>query len=1387
MKKESESKSSIHVEPIYQCWFTWASLLVLITCFNTAIQGQTPFLTYGHPVDITTDIPVFEETLDVSTQTTIVNDVLFNPDGTKMFVVGNNGIFQYSVAIPYDLSETTPDNVSILTTNIPAASGIMTGMTFGQDGNFLFLSFTGQRVVKLGLNSPYNLSSFTQQETMDVNEVITAESVAMSFDGKKLFVLDGFNNRIQTYNLTLPFNITTGVNASPITFSVANEESSPAGMFFFSAGTQMMVVGTNGDEVNQYSLGNVAYRISTGVTFDGSPFNINSTESSPRGIFISPQGTKMFVGGNNGIHSFKLSSSEVFTESSVNDGTIEGTMQISQEGTLFSSLPNSHYTIHNLPEGLAPSISVSGGHGKTAILSFIGQAISNGNSADISSLRFTYTDDAFTTLNASNVENAISANSGLGINFQGNPGLRYSAPVDIVANSPQFNGPPLSIDPEEEYAQGLVFSTDGTKLFIIGSKFLGQGTAEINQYTLTTPFDLTSGMSFDGNPFDISNFTISPTDLLFDPSGTRLFVLGEDEATIFQFRLSEPYDITTGVAYNGISVDIRVNDTQPTGMVFNNSGKALYIIGKEHNEIVRYSVPNNEYDLSNGLAVSQISSFVASEVSKPEGLVFDPTGTRLLIIDSSADDISQFSLTNGFSLLSSTYNGRFSISAQEGVPTGLTLNSNGTKLYVTGFVGDDINQYTLADTQVFKETPANDGSVEGEMKIRLANDQFSISGVLSPSSYSINNLPFGLSPSVFANAGTATLSLSGNVDFSAHNDDIADDISDLQFTFSDAVFVSGDASKMEGTTNASSGLGIDFDENIAVDQTITFSSLSPVTYGGDFALTATTSSGLTLSYTSSDLSVATVNGSSVTIIGTGTTSITASQAGDNQYNPATDVIQDLVVDKATLTAIADVKSKTYGDANPSFPVSYTGFVNGEVSSVLDILPSAGTSASSSSDVGTYDITVSGGTDDNYSYSYVSGTLTINRASLMVFADDQTKVFGDPLPEFTFSYGGFVNDDDENSIDILPTVAILATENSNVGIYDIDLVGGSDNNYTYVHVSGTLEILKANQVITISSIENVGVTTAAFPITASVDSGLELDYEVSGPATLSGTTIILDGTVGTVTVTVSQAGTENFNSASKQITFNVNDLQNQTITFENLADRTFGDMDFELTASASSELPVTYSVVSGPISVNGATISINGVGDATIAAEQNGNTNYNAASKVTQSFSIAKADQEITIEPIPDKLTSDDPFAISATTDSGLDLTYKVDGPAEIDALTITLTGQAGTATLTVTQVGNENYNPVEGIIKFEITEEMALTVVDDLISIRFYPNPASEFLIIDSAEPISARLFDLHGKLITQDLSESGRIDIQNVLPGVYILEIKTDQNILQKRIVKAN
>jgi hypothetical protein len=97
-------------------------------------------------------------------------------------------------------------------------------------------------------------------------------------------------------------------------------------------------------------------------------------------------------------------------------------------------------------------------------------------------------------------------------------------------------------------------------------------------------------------------------------------------------------------------------------------------------------------------------------------------------------------------------------------------------------------------------------------------------------------------------------------------------------------------------------------------QTTDFTPPAAATFGdAPVALEATATSGLTVSYQSSDSSVATVSGNTLTIVGAGSTTLTASQSGDINHEPAPDLPQLLTVNKATATVTLSNFVQTYAE------------------------------------------------------------------------------------------------------------------------------------------------------------------------------------------------------------------------------------------------------------------------------------------------------------------------------------------------------------------------------------------------------------------------------------------------------------------------------------------
>ena len=161
----------------------------------------------------------------------------------------------------------------------------------------------------------------------------------------------------------------------------------------------------------------------------------------------------------------------------------------------------------------------------------------------------------------------------------------------------------------------------------------------------------------------------------------------------------------------------------------------------------------------------------------------------------------------------------------------------------------------------------------------------------------------------------------------------------------------------------------------------------------------------------------------------------------------------------------------------------------------------------------------------------------------------------------------------------------------------------------------------------------------------------------------------------------------------------NSMINQTITFGALTSKTYGDSSFSLTGSASSGLAVSYSSSNTSVAtVSGSVVTIVGAGSTTITASQSGNSSFNSATSVSQTLTVNKVGQTISFTTLPAKTYGDSAFALTASSTSGLSVSYSSSNPsvATVSGSTVTIVA-AGTSMITATQSGNSNYNAASSV------------------------------------------------------------------------------------------
>lgn len=172
-------------------------------------------------------------------------------------------------------------------------------------------------------------------------------------------------------------------------------------------------------------------------------------------------------------------------------------------------------------------------------------------------------------------------------------------------------------------------------------------------------------------------------------------------------------------------------------------------------------------------------------------------------------------------------------------------------------------------------------------------------------------------------------------------------------------------------------------------------------------------------------------------------------------------------------------------------------------------------------------------------------------------------------------------------------------------------------------------------------------------------------------------------VGTHSIVAMYAGDENSTPGSSAPLTQTVGKADQTISFDSIPDKTFGDPDFAVTASSTSGLGVTLAVASGPATLSSNTVHITAAGVVTISATQAGDGSFGAAAEVDRSFTVAKASQTITFNgAVPTPLYGALPLTVTASGGaSGNPVTFTGNGAC-------TVQGQNGIATVTIVSAGD---------------------------------------------------------------------------------------------------
>lgn len=500
------------------------------------------------------------------------------------------------------------------------SEGNPSGLYFRDDGKkFYIVGLAQDKVAEFDLYNPFDLSNITLKNTFSVaSEESVPLGVFFKDDGTKMYIIGNGLDRVREYDLSTAWDISTASYSQD--FNTRSNDGNPQDIFFKPDGTRFYIVGMQNDNVYEYAL-STAWDIST-ASYTQS-FDISGQETNARGLTFKPDGTKMYLVGTDGddVNEYDLSTAWDISTASFND--------------VSSSLVNFDALFESIVFKSDGSIMYLLGRSRDSIQSF-----------DLS------TPWDITTVSVRN------------------PSKDY-LDVSSVQNSPL----------------GITFKPDGTELYVLGTQ-----NDRVHQYTLSTPWDITSG----GTPAqkNLGSNSTFPTDITFKPDGTKMYVTDGGGDDIDEFNLSTAWDVTTATYSQRFSVASQ--DTGPQDLEFKPDGTKVFVLGQTNDNVYEYAL-STAWDISTASFTTSFS--VASQEINPKTIAIIESGLKFYVLGAANDQLHEYAMSTAWDLSTASFTKTTekikAIQLYEQSPQGMFLKPDQTKLWVTGNTRDGVNAFSI--------------------------------------------------------------------------------------------------------------------------------------------------------------------------------------------------------------------------------------------------------------------------------------------------------------------------------------------------------------------------------------------------------------------------------------------------------------------------------------------------------------------------------------------------------------------------------------------------------------------------------------------------------------------------------------------------------------------
>jgi len=488
-------------------------------------------------------------------------------------------------------------------------------ISFKSDGSKMYVMGTiSDSIHEYNLSTAWLVGTASYVQSFDVSsQETTPNGLFFKSDGTAFYIVGGINDTIYQYSLSTAWDISTASYVQG--FSVSAQDVNPTGIFFKPDGAKMYVIGAAGDDVNEYSL-STAWDISTASYVR--VFSVSSQSTNPQDLFFKDDGTKMYIVeiANNRVYQYSLSTAWNISTASYTGANLAGLgdprgMFFKADGTSLYVTDASYDVVNKFDLGTAWDLSTADFTYPT--IDYFNVSTQDANPTDI----FFKGDGTKMYM------------SGLNSDSVHEYSLSTAWDVHTASYVQAF-----SVAGQEVSPTGLFFKPDGAEMYIVGTV-----NDTVYQYTLSTEWDVSSASYT--RSFSVSGQEGAPEALAFKDDGTKMYVMGSAGDDVNEYSLSTAWDISTASFVQTFSVGAQ--DTLPNGLFFKDDGTKMYVVGQANDSVYEYSL-STAWDVSTA-SYTQTNNLIPTMIRTPEGVFFKPDGGKMFIIGSTRDAVWAFTIS----------------------------------------------------------------------------------------------------------------------------------------------------------------------------------------------------------------------------------------------------------------------------------------------------------------------------------------------------------------------------------------------------------------------------------------------------------------------------------------------------------------------------------------------------------------------------------------------------------------------------------------------------------------------------------------------------------------------------------------------------------------------